>query len=379
MKKAFGTIALFLLLTLCLTPPSSCRGETAERLRRPEDVDLSNVTEKDGRLTGEILLYSENGDAPLSLQVDCPVPEPFPADRQLRLTVRYEGEDKERMVSLLNELGQDVSVKQTRAWNLGWANHGLFFSRSGAEQNGDAYHHYSVGMLQQSRSSSGREREMETAKQFARDVLTALGAEASETFLQALRNTPQDALACYGPSDSSSWYPELLQLTEERLAGQDRVTLVHADYQLFGLPVMPQFSYREGEELFGDSSYLELVVNDDGQCEQLTLYNLPVVEKTEAYPLAERGWEELLRLWATDVWVPSAKDEPVLSDGRYGDYTRYGSRKVLTAFLPCWVGREKGLLEPGWFAETREYLVKDGTLCGIRDTYMDATEMARIN
>ena len=173
------------------------------------------------------------------------------------------------------------------------------------------------------------------------------------------------------PTDTS-----LLQIED----GKDQVTLLRAQYELLDLPVMFQFYYQEGEDSFGESSYLELVMGDDGQLKQLALRSLPVVTAAESYPLPERSWEEWLRLWVANVWWPSsvAQDYEITGDPLYGDYTRYATEETLTAILPCWVGNEKGCLVPGWFTECRCTVLKDGSTCGYSDAYMDALTLTRI-
>ena len=214
-------------------------------------------------------------------------------------------------------------------------------------------------------------------------VSSAVGRSAglTEPFLQALRLTPEDVLSAYSATESSStWYEEIRQSTEARLSGKDQVTLLRAQYELLDLPVMFQFYYQEGEDSFGESSYLELVMGDDGQLKQLALRSLPVVTAAESYPLPERSWKEWLRLWVANVWWPSsvAQDYEITGDPLYGDYTRYATEETLTAILPCWVGNEKGCLVPGWFTECRCTVLKDGSTCGYRDSYMDALTMTRI-
>ena len=295
--------------------------------------------------------------------------------------MEYQKIEKQQMSEALSSLGQNVSADQMRSSSSGWASRFLYYSSTGADINGsDSYSHPYTGKLCQS-LSAGHEAEMAAAKDFARALLEKLGAKASEPFLQALRLTPEDVLSAYSATESSStWYEEIRQSTEARLSGKDQVTLLRAQYELLDLPVMFQFYYQEGEDSFGESSYLELVMGDDGQLKQLALRSLPVVTAAESYPLPERSWEEWLRLWVANVWWPSsvAQDYEITGDPLYGDYTRYATEETLTAILPCWVGNEKGCLVPGWFTECRCTVLKDGSTCGYSDAYMDALTLTRI-
>lgn len=380
--KAFKWIWVSLMI-LCLLCPAFSLAEAGEpRFCLPEEVDLSQVQEIDGRLKGEILLPSREGDSgSYHLLVDCPVPQGFSAKQQVRLQVEYQKIEKQQMSEALSSLGQNVSADQMRSSSSGWASRFLYYSSTGADINGsDSYSHPYTGKLCQS-LSAGHEAEMAAAKDFARALLEKLGAKASEPFLQALRLTPEDVLSAYSATESSStWYEEIRQSTEARLSGKDQVTLLRAQYELLDLPVMFQFYYQEGEDSFGESSYLELVMGDDGQLKQLALRSLPVVTAAESYPLPERSWEEWLRLWVANVWWPSsvAQDYEITGDPLYGDYTRYATEETLTAILPCWVGNEKGCLVPGWFTECRCTVLKDGSTCGYSDAYMDALTLTRI-
>ena len=366
--KAFKWIWVSLMILCLLCPAFSLAEAGGPRFCLPEEVDLSQVQEIDGRLKGEILLPSREGDSgSYRLLVDCPVPQGFSAKQQVRLQVEYQKIEKQQMSEALSSLGQNVSADQMRSSSSGWASRFLYYSSTGADINGsDSYSHPYTGKLCQS-LSAGHEAEMAAAKDFARALLEKLGAKASEPFLQALRLTPEDVLSAYSATESSStWYEEIRQSTEARLSGKDQVTLLRAQYELLDLPVMFQFYYQEGEDSFGESSYLELVMGDDGQLKQLALRSLPVVTAAESYPLPERSWEEWLRLWVANVWWPSsvAQDYEITGDPLYGDYTRYATEETLTAILPCWVGNEKGCLVPGWFTECRCTVLKDGSTCG---------------
>ena len=373
-------IGLAVLWLLC--PVLTLAEETGPRYCLPEEVNLSQVQEADGRLKGEIPLPAGEADgAPHRLLVDCPVPQGFSNGQQVCLQVEYQKIGKQQMSDALASLGQFVSMERMRSSHSGWASRYLYYSSAGAEPNGsEAYFYPYTGRLCKS-LPAGHETEMDAAKAFARALLEKLGAKASEPFLQALRFTPEDALAAYSATEnSSSWYEEIRQHYQTRLAGRDHVTLLRVQYELLDLPVMFQFYFREGGDSFGENSYLELVLGDDGLLKQLALYGLPEITGFQPYPLPERDWEELLRLWVDNVWYPSstAQDFEVQNDPLYGDYTQYATEETLTAFLPCWVGNEKGLLIPGWFAECRSSVQKDGSTCGYSDSCMDALTLTRI-
>ena len=185
--KAFKWIWVSLMI-LCLLCPAFSLAEAGEpRFCLPEEVDLSQVQEIDGRLKGEILLPSREGDSgSYRLLVDCPVPQGFSAKQQVRLQVEYQKIEKQQMSEALSSLGQNVSADQMRSSSSGWASRFLYYSSTGADINGsDSYSHPYTGKLCQS-LSAGHEAEMAAAKDFARALLEKLGAKASEPFLQAL-------------------------------------------------------------------------------------------------------------------------------------------------------------------------------------------------
>ena len=86
MKHWKHTVAL--LLALCLIGSGTALAQDEWQLCSPEEVDVSGVQEINGRLVGEIALPESAGH--IRLMVDCPVPEPFTAQQQAVLTVRYQ-------------------------------------------------------------------------------------------------------------------------------------------------------------------------------------------------------------------------------------------------------------------------------------------------
>ena len=105
--KAFKWIWVSLMI-LCLLCPAFSLAEAGEpRFCLPEEVDLSQVQEIDGRLKGEILLPSREGDSgSYRLLVDCPVPQGFSAKQQVRLQVEYQKIEKQQMSEALSSFQQ---------------------------------------------------------------------------------------------------------------------------------------------------------------------------------------------------------------------------------------------------------------------------------
>ena len=107
MKHWKHTVAI--LLTLCLIGGGTALAQDEWQLCSPEEVDVSGVQEINGRLVGEIALPESAGH--IRLMVDCPVPEPFTAQQQAVLTVRYQEVTKGDLSAAIEAAGQSVRAE----------------------------------------------------------------------------------------------------------------------------------------------------------------------------------------------------------------------------------------------------------------------------
>ena len=375
MKHWKHTIAI--LLALCLIWGGTALAQDEWRLCSPEEVDVSDVQEINGRLVGEIVLPESAGH--IRLMVDCPVPEPFTAQQQSMLTVRYQEVTKGDLSAAIEAAGQSVKGgKLAQYFNGDSLNRHVSFSRDGEDCNFSVYERFARDL-----SGHPNQREMEASVALARELMERLGAGISEDFLYARRNTVPEQLAGTFSLTGNSCAPELYSLIEKehaRNGGADDKTLIRGCYELLGLPVMDQYYWEDGGDRYGAKSGFACVVRDDGTLAALAVEGMPVVEEAEPMALPQRTWQETLQLWAANAfWPMSTLNEAVEKNTLYGEIVHYPSYEVLTDLRPCWVGREAYRLEPGWCYRTETRVVSDDSLDGIGFGYCAVSDMRRVN
>lgn len=139
MKHWKHTVAI--LLALCLIGVGTALAQDEWQLCRPEEVDVSGVQEINGRLVGEIALPESAGH--IRLMVDCPVPEPFTAQQQAVLTVRYQEVTKGDISAAIEAAGQSVKGgKLEQYYNDDPLNRHVSFSRDGEDCNFSVYERF---------------------------------------------------------------------------------------------------------------------------------------------------------------------------------------------------------------------------------------------
>ncbi len=375
MKHWKHTVAI--LLALCLIWGGTALAQDEWRLCSPEEVDVSDVQEINGRLVGEIVLPESAGH--IRLMVDCPVPEPFTAQQQAVLTVRYQKVTKDDLSAAIEAAGQSVKGgKLEQYYHDDPLNRHVSFSWDGEDCNFSVYERFARDL-----AGHPNLREMEASVALARELMERLGAGISEDFLYARRNTVPEKLAGTFSLTGNSCAPELYSLIEQehaRNGGADDKTLVRGCYELLGLPVMDQYYWEDGGDRYGAKSGFACVVRDDGPLAALAVEGMPVVEEAEPMALPQRTWQETLQLWAANAfWPMSTLDEAVEKNTLYGDIVHYPSYEVLTDLRPCWVGREAYRLEPGWCYRTETRVVSDDSLDAIGFGYCAVSDMRRVN
>ena len=202
MKHWTHTVAI--LLTLCLIGGGTALAQDEWQLCSPEEVDVSGVQEINGRLVGEIALPESAGH--IRLMVDCPVPEPFTAQQQAVLTVRYQKVTKGDLSAAIKAAGQSVKGgKLEQYYNDDPLNRHVSFSRDGEDCNFSVYERFARDL-----AGHPNQREMEASIALARELMERLDAEISEDFLYARRNTVPEKLAGTFSLTGNSCAPELL-------------------------------------------------------------------------------------------------------------------------------------------------------------------------
>ena len=210
MKHWKHTVAI--LLTLCLLGGGTALALDEWQLCSPEEVDVSGVQEINGRLVGEIALPESAGH--IRLMVDCPVPEPFTAQQQAVLTVRYQEVTKGDLSAAIEAAGQSVKGgKLEQYYNDDPLNRHVSFSRDGEDCNFSVYERFARDL-----AGHPNQREMEASIALARELMERLGAGISEDFLYARRNTVPEKLAGTFSLTSNSCAPELYSLIEKEHA-----------------------------------------------------------------------------------------------------------------------------------------------------------------
>lgn len=104
----------------------------------PEEADLSQVREENGRLVGEILIPESDGQ-PHVLKIDCHVPQGFTEEQQVKLHVSYRNITKKELAAAMKEKGQKVSTDHMGQYRSGWATRCLWYRAGGGEQNGGRF------------------------------------------------------------------------------------------------------------------------------------------------------------------------------------------------------------------------------------------------
>ena len=367
-------MALLLFPALALDGPRFCA---------PEDVDLSQVREENGRLVGEILLPSATpiGEHKAKLLIDCPVPGAFPQAQQQKLSVEYKKITKDMLKAAIEAIGQSTKGGELYQFLNDSLNRHVSFEKERGLSSDFWVRHTTNDV-----SAHPKRRELLAARQTLRSLLEALGAQASEAFLPARRNTVDEALSF--SLTHSSCAMELYELSQKGFLrneardgrdGSDTLSFAQACYALDGLPVMYQYSWKQGRDCYGACSSASVAVDDTGALVQARVEGVPVVKRAEPLAVPGRSWQELIRLWvANDYWPGSCYEDVTYEDALFGEVTNYATYEVLTAFEPCWVGREKHCLEPGWYTLVEQRVAKDDSLNHTSLGYVAATDMERI-
>ena len=374
-------ISILLALALCV-------GLTGSALARPrpindvawcavEDVDLSDVREENGRIAG-VIHMPESPYIQGEVRIDCSTPEAFPAEQARRLHVAYRPVGKKELEAAMKAVGQKTKAGELHQWsnaNEFQVSYSLW--PMNAEPSGFSHHL----LLDASRTDDPACAETYAqAKEAARALLTQLGAAAYKPLLHANRYDeahclPEDALAEYSHGDAlrERVIESFRENARKTKYTQPGLTMVNGMFELYGLPVMHQYSWMEGKDLMGASSEFRAIVSDDGEVRMFQLWGSPTVESAEALPLPAYTWQEMIAHLASSWWLgnPHAQDVQ-LSDSGSEPYTRYATYAVITEIRPCWIGYERNQLVPGYYMNVEERTVSGDKLISVWSSYGDA-------
>lgn len=236
------------------------------------------------------------------LSIDCELPAAFTSEQAVRMQVSRHSPQESELSEALYTLGLSASEDEPAvSLSIGWA------------------------------------MTHESPRNAASEVLTAL--------LSALEVQPALLVSCPGLDGSPS---------------------AAALYSLHGLPVMDWYPLNDPDDLpCNEASMAVLSLTSDGKAAAILALGLPLCVKEEPASVPSRTWQELL----------AGLNENGMAAGNYLVDTRgeldehglevpvpYATSGCITAILPCYVSRQRGMLEPGYCVVTEERLDADGSL-----------------
>lgn len=377
-------IAMLCALALCMSTLGTALAQpepyNAPRCK-PEEVDLTDVHEENGRLTG-VLRLPEGSFPEGEVRVDCPIPEAFPTAQAQTLHVAYKPIGKRALATAMKAVGQSTKAGKLECWSN--ANQ---FSVSYSLWDGNTEPmSYAPDRLRDASffDDPSYADSYSQAKGFIRALLAQLGASAYEPLLHANRYDAEhavsaDSFACY--SHGEALYQTVLESfrhNAKRYAyTENGLTMVSGLYELYGLPVMYEYSWQSGQDRFGAGSDFHAIVSDDGQVRLFSMCGLPTVKSIEPLTLPAYSWQELLARVACGWWLgnPRTEDATNVSDFGGEAYTIYATYSVITEIRPCWIGYERDILVPGYYMNVEERTVRDDKLIAVWPSYGDAATL----
>ncbi len=363
-------LALFLCaLLLCASACAAVYDAEPMTLLTPEEVDLTDVREVDGRLVGEIHLPASVGN--IRLMLDCPMPRPLTETRQL--TVAYRKITKKELEKAVKSIGQSTKGAELRQFVSDPLTRMVSFEVE-RELSTPPY-------LPQ--PDAVERVETQRAKEIMRSLAAALDVSLCEELIAWKRNVPYEGNPAASTLVAKIQEENRRQFvqTERKFGrdGTDDITLLYAMYELEGLPVMFQYYWSDGRDAYGASSELYAAVNDEGRLVQASLWGVPVIQDTHTLSLPQRDWQTLVREWVAACYWPGSHLEDVTQESElYGEITDFGTYEVITRLASCWVGREEYRLEPGWYGVIEQRVLSDDSLAGQRLAYAAAVDLKRV-
>lgn len=377
---AFTVILALGAFTTALAQPEPCN----EPRCKPEEVDLTDVREENGRLVG-VLHLPESPYLFGEVRIDCPIPEAFPADQAQTLNVAYKSMGKKGLESAMKAIGQSTKKGELHQWSDAKQ---FLVSYSLWGDNAEPWS-YARDLLRDASffDDPAYADTYAQAKDITRTLLAQLGATIYEPLLHANRYDAEhavsaDSLACY--SHGEALYQDALESfrrqSKKYKHTEGGLTMVNGMYALYGLPVMYEYNWMEGRDLMGAESEFRAIVSDDGEVRLFSVWSLPTVESSEPLTLPTFTWQEMIARVASGWWLgnPHSEDTTVSDFG--GDpYTIYATYSVITEIRPCWVGYERNKLVPGYYMNVEERMVDGDKLVSVSESYGDAETLTLVH
>lgn len=382
MCKKTAVLICTLLMCACTLRTAHAQPEPYTEPRcRPEEVDLSDVRKVNGRLVGEILIPGSKGQ----IRIDCALPEPFPAEQAQRLHVKYKDVGKKTLEAAMAASGQSTKAGKLRQWSD--ANQ-FTVSYSLWENNTEPSNYvYNPLMGASYCDDPACAITYSQAKETVQALLDQLGAATYAPLLHANRYDeahclPDGYLTEYSHGDTlrSDAMERFRKNARKMKHIEPGLTMVSGMFELYGLPVMYEYSWTEDGSRIGAESEFRAIVSDDGEVRMFQLSGLPTVKSAEQLTLPAYTWREMIARVASGWWLGNAHslDEEIL-DFDAQPYTCYATYNVITEINPCWVGYERNQLVPGYYMVVEERTVKDNQLIAVWDSFGDAQTLTLIH
>lgn len=324
----------FLAWLLCgLLMLSLCSAACAEEGYRPEDVDISDVREEDGRLIGTIHL--PEGD----VSVDCAIPAVWTEDQQARLRISRRAVTVKEFAAALAAIGVTADDEAMEYY-------------PDAPDTKVAYQAEAYKGLQVDGRSSA-------------EAWPELSAKVKEAIIAL-----SEQLGC--PMDAESFTARPL-LREGKAVGVEGEML----YQVQGWPVARELVDGDISSL----SCVSLSMLTDGQVIRAAVYGLPVVESREDAPLPDASWQERLKGFVLGNPVTYqglfVGTIGVLDDAGESKVVPYVPESCITDISLFWVSRKDSILEPGCRVALQEQL-KDSNEVFVKESWYTLADLKKI-
>ena len=390
-QKAIALIACLLLLTSICMPGLASDNDPAGIWNEysAADVDMGNIVEKDGRLSGSIKILRARVPGQ-TMRVDCKIPQEFTQDQKNILTVEYAAYDKAAFLAALEKADglakQGKAAVTNRDWHWRFAEYAdsSIPARITPSYTGDVL---ASGTPEQ---STGKQEEMLLAARLSLSFLKELGFIPYEEGMSVKRLFDPKTYGLHpNTSNFMDRQAELISQFEKNAAKYGYTdfdyTAITLTTMLRGLPVASDFSWpdgnaREPDARVGSASIAHLLVKDGGAIVKADLQNLPKEVASTPLPAPAASWRDALKEWMATYYVdtttPVDMDYKGADTGYGSDFTEYASYSVLKEIKPVYISLEKRAYTPAWCFVVEERLVKDNAPVLVRTFELDAVTLA---
>lgn len=363
--------AASILLLLCLSIPM---------VSFAEPLDFSNVIEKDGWLTGEIVTAEPTEiNTDTTLRIDCAVPQPLTDEQWVRLHTEFWKTDKKAFAKVLKAVGTST---QTGSW---WNTMDDPLRREIAWRGTP---------------------DIDTLYMVAATELTASMQAAVDTyrcFFESLGLQPDIIAVCdYAQRDYAAFrqnsddeanaersYKDFLAKEAKCKRDPANYTWIVGRMSLRGLPVgsmsYPDGDAREPDVRAGIGSWVNALADKDGKLVNVYVAAVPLEKGAELLPGTQPDWrlafqrlnEQLYAQIVQPYWSIGASDynNQDVVGANDSTATFYATYMTLTAIEPVWVGCYKNELVPGYRFTIETRRRKDDALVWSNDHTIDMVEL----